>query len=146
FIFLFYPDYCEGCGTALVKGEHVVCTGCILEMPRTHYHEDNYNPLMRKFHGRIPLVRALAFLKFRKKGIVQKMLQALKYRNRPEVGLVLGRVYAHVLDRALSLHEEFDMIIPVPLHPSRQRQRGYNQSERWAEGLSSGLKLPVRSD
>jgi ComF family protein len=89
----------------------------------------------------MPVRTAMAFLRFSKGGRVQRLLHALKYGNRPEVGEVLGslcgvRVYG--TDLAASA----DLIIPVPLHISRQRKRGYNQSARFAEGLSKTLKIP----
>ena len=41
---------------------------------------------------------------------------------------------------------QFDLIIPLPLHASRKKNRGFNQSEKFAEGLSSALGIPVNSD
>jgi ComF family protein len=83
----------------------------------------------------------MAFLKFRKTGVVQHLLHQLKYNNHPEVGERLGKLYGKDLVEA-GFEKKFDLIIPVPLHQSRKRRRGYNQSEKFAEGLSHLLQIP----
>ncbi len=55
----------------------------------------------------------------------------------PELACLLERRYAP---------EQFDMLIPVPLHPSRQRDRGYNQAEALAMELAELAGIPVRTD
>lgn len=141
FVSLFFPRCCLACHDSLVKGEEVICTNCMLEMPMTNYHSDFENPLKIRLAGRVELKYAMALFRFSKSGRVQQLLHALKYKNHPEVGLMLGRVYAEKM-RASGLSEEFDMVVPVPLHPARKRKRGYNQSAKFAEGLSEKLSVP----
>ena len=90
---LFFPEYCLGCSSGLVNGEEILCTRCILELPRTSDQFKDDNPIRDKFIGRLPIKYAAAFLKFRKAGIVQHLLHQLKYNNHPEVGVRLGRVF-----------------------------------------------------
>jgi ComF family protein len=142
FISLFFPDYCLGCSRALVKGEEILCTFCIHELPTTDYQFSWENPLIRKFSGRINLKYALAYLKFRKTGIVQHLMHQLKYNNHPEVGIKLGKIFGKELKDA-GLQGEFDVIVPVPLHKAKLIKRGYNQSAKFAEGLSCTLAIPV---
>ena len=141
FVSLFFPRCCLGCSQALVKGEESICTSCMLELPQTQYHKDPANPLRTRLADRVPIAYGFAFLKFTKSGRVQKILHALKYKNHPEVGITLGKVYGERLKEA-DLQNRFDCIVPVPLHPSRLRKRGYNQSERFAEGLSLAFGVP----
>jgi ComF family protein len=141
FISLFFPSYCFGCNQSLVKGEDTLCTRCLLELPKTYYHLLDENPIKNKLTGRLPLKHALAFLKFRKTGIVQHLLHQLKYNNQPEVGVKLGRNYGQELFKS-GFQNEFDVIVPVPLHSSRQKKRGYNQSSKFAEGLSYAMGIP----
>jgi len=101
----------------------------------------NDNPIKEKFIGRLPLRYAFAFLKFRKTGIVQHLLHQLKYNHHPEVGKRLGMFFGNEM-KDLGLDNEFDMIVPMPLHHSRQRKRGYNQSTLFAEGLELSLEKP----
>lgn len=141
FISLFFPRYCLGCNLSLVKGEDTLCTRCLLELPKTNYHLMDDNPIKTKLIGRLNLKYAWAFLKFRKTGIVQHLLHELKYNNHPEVALKIGRIYGQELVQS-GFQNEFDVIVPVPLHGSRQRKRGYNQSSKFAEGLSEAFAIP----
>jgi ComF family protein len=141
FVSLFFPRYCMACSESLVKGEDILCTGCILELPKTDYHLQEGNPIEGKLVGRIPVKYAWAFLKFRKKGTVQHLLHQLKYNNHPEIGVALGKVFGKILSDS-GFTGAFDLIVPVPLHKSRLLKRGYNQSSKFAEGLSSSLKIP----
>lgn len=141
FLSLFFPCYCLGCQDALLKGEELVCTGCMLEMPQTNFHLDRENALFRRLSVRIPLRYGIALFKFTKNGRVQSVLHALKYKNHPEAGVALGKLYGEKLASGGLLHE-FDLIIPIPLHRARRRKRGYNQSAKFAEGLSEKLGIP----
>ena len=141
FLSLFYPPYCLGCSGTLVKGEEILCTGCLNNLPKTYYHRRSENPVINRLAGRLPVRFGGAFLKFQKGGVVQRLLHQLKYNNCPEIGERLGKAYGRELKEA-SPATEFDLIIPVPLHKSRLRQRGYNQSAWFAKGLSEALDVP----
>ena len=71
-------------------------------------------------------------------------MHQLKYNKRPDVGIRMGELYAYELIRSGSWKKS-DLIIPIPLHPSRFKKRGYNQSEQIAMGLASVLNIPVSS-
>jgi ComF family protein len=79
----------------------------------------------------------LALFKFSKNSRVQRLLHTLKYESRPEIGVKLGKYYGSILEHHYKT--EFDLVIPVPLHKSRQRQRGYNQSAEFGRGLAEIL-------
>ena len=140
FISLFFPRFCLACSGPMVKGEEIMCTGCLIDLPKTTYHLQRENPVRSRLAGRLPLKHGWAFLKFRKSGIVQNLLHELKYNNHPEVGIRLGQAYGQELLN-FGFDKEFDLIIPVPLHTSRRRQRGYNQSAKFAAGLSEAMKI-----
>src|SRR5690606_7278580 len=93
FISLVFPNYCLACESSLVKGENLVCTKCMLQMPQTNYHLDDDNPLRNRLACRLPVNHAMAMFKFSKSGRVQSLLHALKYRNQPALGVMLGNVY-----------------------------------------------------
>ncbi len=141
FVSLFYPQYCLGCSQALFKGEEILCTRCIRDLPKTGYHLEADNPIKLRLAGRLPAKHVMAFLRFRKTGIVQHLLHQLKYNNHPEVGIRLGKIYGNELMQAGYINE-FDLVVPVPLHQTRKRRRGYNQSACFAQGLSSSLHIP----
>lgn len=142
FLGLFFPRYCLGCEDALVRGEEVLCSQCLSQLPKTGDWLEEANPVRMKFAGRMTVEYAFAFLRFRKSGLVQHLLHQLKYNNHPEVGLRLGAVFARELTEK-GFAPPFDCLVPVPLHPSRQRSRGYNQSAQFASGLASVWKVPV---
>lgn len=141
FVSLFFPRYCAGCEESLAKGEELICTGCILEMPRSNYHLDIENPFYQKIKGRMPVKYVMSFLKFVKSGRVQHILHSLKYKNKPELGRMLGRIYGHELMQS-GYENQFDVIIPIPLHQKKKQRRGYNQSEEFGLGLSESLIIP----
>ena len=141
FIYLFFPRPCLACSDALVKGEETICTRCLMEMPKSYYHLDRQNPFYQKLRGRISVERVMALFKFVKQTRIQHLMHALKYKNHPEIGVALGRIYGSELKEA-GIQNEIDMIIPVPLHRSKKRSRGFNQSERFGYGLSEVLGIP----
>jgi ComF family protein len=142
FISLFFPRCCAGCQTALVRGEELICTRCVRELPLTDDLRVADNPVARKFYGRITISQAAAFLKFQKTGTVQRLLHAIKYKNQPELAVLLGRSFGRRMQE--SGWGSFDLVVPVPLHEVRRRRRGYNQSERIAHGIGESLGAPVR--
>ena len=138
---LFFPKSCAGCHSFLLKEEIVICTACRHEIPQTHHHKILNNETMQKFYGKIPLEFAASLLYFHKKGIVQEMIHKLKYKGHEEIGETLGNWYAEELKHIEQI-KSIDMIIPVPLHPKKLRERGYNQVTQFGKSLSNELNIP----
>ncbi|MRX48678.1 ComF family protein [Pedobacter puniceum] len=139
---LFFPKLCHTCGTPLLHQEYLICTTCLYQLPFTDYHLDDENKLVKQFWGKVHVKSATAYLFFSKEGKVQNLMHQLKYNNHPEIGVELGKMYGKIL-RKQQRYQNIEAIIPVPLHPSKQRKRGYNQSEQFALGLSESLSIPV---
>lgn len=110
-------------------------------MPLTQYHLDPKNEAVKKFYGKIEIEHASALLYFNKKGIVQELIHNLKYKGHEEIGSVLGNWYVEDL-KELTLETPFDFIVPVPLHPKKLKERGYNQVTTFGKTLSQGLNIP----
>ena len=142
---LLFPNLCAGCEQPLVKTEQLLCLHCRHDLPYTDFHLYADNPVARQLWGRIPCAFAMAMLYFNKGARVQRILHQLKYKGKPELGELLGGLLAARLREQVSTLKA-DLIIPVPLHKKRQRQRGYNQSACIAEGLGKALGLPVYKD
>jgi ComF family protein len=68
----------------------------------------------------------------------------MKYKGVKEVGVELGRIYGLSL-RGSDFISGIDLIIPVPLHPSKLRMRGFNQSECISSGISDATGLTVNN-
>jgi ComF family protein len=145
FIQLIYPNICAACGLPLEKGERCICTQCLADLPFTHFHLYEDNPVAQIFWGRIKIEMGTALLYFHKKGRTQNLLHNLKYKNRKDVGFYLGQLLGNQIKENqifLSCH----FIVPIPLHPNKLKKRGYNQAECFALGISDILNIPVMSD
>lgn len=142
FAALIYPKVCIACEETLLRHEEPICNKCYVSLPKTNFHLDANNPVQKVFYGRVDVKLATSFLLFQKKGSVQKMLHALKYKHKPELGHLLGKWYGADLKKS-NTFAHCDYIIAVPLHNKRLRKRGYNQSECFARGLSEELNIPV---
>lgn len=138
---LFFPAVCAGCDELLLSSESVICTNCRHETPLTNHHLLCDNEAATKFYGRIPVETVVTFLYFHKKGIVQEMIHKLKYKGCQEVGTAIGHWFSTDLKRTNAIFA--DEIIPVPLHPKKLRQRGYNQVTTFGQALSESLKIPL---
>lgn len=141
FFSLFYPDLCLICATKKPIPREILCLSCQHKLPKTGFHLDPENAFMERFWGRIPIQSAAALFHFIKGGKTQQLIHQLKYNHKPEVGRRLGQLYGKQLKDS-PLFQGIDVIVPVPLHPRKRHQRGYNQSETFAQGLSASMGLP----
>lgn len=139
---LLFPNLCCACNEALHYGEHFLCTKCLFNLPYTDHHLDKDNKTVKKFWGRLELKGAASLLHFRKNSRTQNIIYHLKYNGKHGLGNRLGELMAEQLQQTI-FFTEVDLIIPVPLHKKKLRSRGYNQSEKIAEGLSSVSGIPV---
>lgn len=146
FISLLFPRLCYGCSCHLLRNEKIICTECFILIPRTNYHLDPDNPVAQLFWGRCQIEKAAAFSYYAKGSRMRKLIHNMKYKGIREIGTEIGRIYAISLCRSGFIND-IDIIIPVPLHQSKKRKRGFNQSESVSEGISSvtGLKLDTAS-
>lgn len=142
---LFYPRLCAGCGDALQQNEEHLCLHCMMHLPETNFHKEHDNPLTNIFAGRVRVREVASLLYYKKGNNVQHILHALKYKGQKEVGAFLGEYYGKLLLQE-PRYQSIDCIVPIPLHPRKQRKRGYNQSEWIAKGLSAGMGKPYRTD
>ena len=141
FIDLLFPRVCLACAGELVESEELVCTGCWATIPKTQSHVHALPALHAKFVGRVAVKQVFSYLSFEKSSRVQSLLHELKYRNQTELGILLGKFYGTDL-RQIGFQDQLDLILSVPLHPKKHKQRGYNQSDLFAEGLSAALSVP----
>ena len=144
-ISLLLPRICHGCGNQLLRNEKVICTGCYVLIPKTNFHLSPENPVEKLFWGRCVIERAAAFSYYTRDSRIRRMIHHLKYRGASEIGTELGRIYGNSLKNSDFL-KGIDLIIPVPLHPSKKRQRGYNQSDLISMGISDASGIPVGTD
>jgi len=128
----------------LLRNEKLICTECYIQIPRTNYHLEDDNPVAQLFWGRCRIEKAAAFSYYNRGSRIRNLIHCLKYKGIKEIGNELGRIYGLILKDS-GFTEGIDLIIPVPLHPSKKRIRGFNQSDLISEGISVVTGLPVDS-
>lgn len=139
---LLFPRVCAACGTLLLEGEDTVCTTCRFLLPKTGYEQHSDNPLAQIFYGQMPFNAVMAEFFFSKTGKVQHLIHGLKYHHCRENGIFLGQEIGKSLLQA-PYYQGIDFIVPIPLHPKKEKIRGYNQSHVIAEGISEIMNIPI---
>lgn len=145
FIALLFPQLCAACGESLVANEELICTDCVYNLPLTNFHLQPDNIVAQQFWGKINLETAYSLYYFAKGGKVQSLMHHFKYNGMHRIGNLLGKIAGEQLSKN-DLFKTVDFIIPVPLHKSRLKQRGYNQSACFAEGLAQKLNCIVEEN
>jgi len=138
---LVYPRHCLYCHWDLLHFEEVLCTHCQRELPKT-FPFLVHPQLQKVFFGRCDFHALIVGFKMEKTGMMRELLHALKYKQHPEVGVVLAQLWAKNWLRNMQ-QCPWDCIVPVPLHPKKMRKRGYNQALEIAKGLSQEWQIPV---
>lgn len=142
FVSLLFPELCPACEASLVANEHIICSDCRYNLPYTNFHLQADNIVAQQFYGKINAEAVYALYYFNKGGKVQSLMHHFKYKGMQQIGNLLGNMAGtqlmenHIFNTA-------DLIIPVPLHKSRLKERGYNQSSCFANGLAQKLNAVV---
>lgn len=110
-------------------------------LPETGYQLGKRSLVEEMFYGRLPVKGAMALLFFDKGSKYRRLLYELKYHNRKENGIFLGKLIGSRIKE--SDYDGIDIIIPIPLHKAKLRKRGFNQSAVIANGIASILNIPV---
>ncbi len=115
-----------------------------MTLPKSNFHTEQNSELERVFAGRVPVIKAGSYYLFEKSGKVQKLLHSIKYKSNKGLAEQVGIWYAQSLKECEEIAKA-DVIIPVPLHPKKQKQRGFNQSAEFAKGLSKEFNIPLNT-
>ena len=142
FLCMLFPRICYGCSNHLIGNEYLICTECYVIIPRTNFHTIKDNTLEQVFYGRCKIESAAAFSYFNKGSRIRNLIHSLKYKGIKEIGSELGKIYGRSL-KSSDFLGGIDFIAPVPLHKSKKRTRGFNQSETIAAGISEVTGLPL---
>jgi ComF family protein len=141
FVDLIFPRCCEGCDMSLAGNEETLCTACRITLPRIGVNSLSSDVMQYKFINVQQVISTHSFLLFTKKGKVQRLLHALKYKGCKEVGFLLGFTFGQEMLASGNLPAA-NLIISVPLHRKKKKIRGYNQSDLLAEGFSRATGIP----
>lgn len=136
---LLFPRLCVVCGGSLVESETYICSGCLADFPLA---EKSYNSVLDTFSEYIRPAELHSLFYYNKFSNYKNLIYAVKYQSRQELGIYLGRL----LGTEIQGKTQADCIVPVPLHPKRERERGYNQAYLAARGIQEVLGLDIYDD
>lgn len=142
---LFFPRLCVTCGDRLIEQEQWICLHCLHHIPRTNFHLEADNAVARLFYGRVRIEHATSFFYFSKGSQYQTLIHDLKYKGMKELGAEMGKHFGIDLMQSNDF-SAVDLICPVPLHPKKEKKRGYNQSWWIACGIATQLQKPLLDD
>jgi ComF family protein len=135
-----YPPVCVVCNRLMPDGGQKVCTDCWNAIPPVTQHLPLYQETRAKLLAEGNISGLVSCFVFKKEGPFQHIAHALKYKEYKSLGIDLGTRLGEVLEDG---NFEVDILIPVPLHRIKYRERGFNQSEYIARGIASIMGKPV---
>jgi len=126
-----FPPVCFGCGEKEVENA-LICPDCLNALYRYPL------PVHGGAKDMVTHVRSLGqyappFL---------TLVHELKYRGRTRLAPLLGDALTSLM-MTDGLLKHADLLVPIPLHPARRRERGYNQSELLARRVSQLTGIPI---
>lgn len=151
-----YPPMCFVCESLLAGSDSRVCPACWSTIEPVTVHDLPYQETRRRLSGGASPhevnahppggedVDLISLYYFEKEGTLQSIIHQLKYGGMWSLGVELGRKLGEELRGRMSV-SSIDAMIPVPLHATKMRERGYNQSEYIARGIHQVTDIPVSS-
>jgi ComF family protein len=140
-----YPPLCLACGETLEGHERLVCGSCWQSIETVHAEDDEYQRFLAKLTSDGIISGLFSPFYFEKEGKLQTIIHGLKYQGYTSLGVKAGRKVGDRIESANDLPKA-DVLLPVPLHPLKKRERGYNQSELICQGIQEVTRIPVRAD
>lgn len=139
---LLFPSHCSSCGMEIRDKSKLVCFGCTSKIKWTaHLHKEVQAQIIQLIN--LPCVlNAHSLFFFEKNGVEQALIHRLKYQHSKQTGFVLGRLFGQKIKDKIQ-ESLIEILIPVPTHHKKEFDRGYNQSEMIAKGLSEELSIPI---
>jgi ComF family protein len=139
---LIYPPTCLACESHLRNDERKICAACWSSI-RTLTREDLlYQEKLAEITSRNCISGLASVFHFEKDGTLQNLIHQLKYQGMTGIGFELGKLVAKSLHPMVG-DVSITAIVPVPLHPAKERERGFNQSEFICSGINCITGLPV---
>lgn len=144
FLELFFPRLCVSCKHLLIEQEKHLCLNCLIDIPKTNHLREENNQLEVFFSGRFSFVDMASFAYYVKGGVLQKIIHQIKYKGNYNLAIMMGELCGKELSKnASNKFADIDYLVPVPLHPERLKERGYNQSLLLAEGISDQTGMEI---
>ena len=145
FINLLYPATCPGCGQVLLRNEALLCLTCRHNLPLLSGYADPDTAMGNEARALAPLRDCFAYMLFKKDGLSQNVVYAIKYKGNQALGRFMGHRFGEAL-AGEGLQHEYDLLLPVPLHKTKLKKRGFNQSLLLAQGFSESSGIALAAD
>jgi len=144
---LLFPEHCYVCGEK-ISGDfgQIVCLRCRASMPVPESSEQTINRLA-EFHGfdNLNFINVFCLFSTSDEFPFERLIYALKYGGVTKIGQVFGTMLGELVKQNTEV--KYDFVVPVPIHPAKKRERGYNQSVYIAravsEAIGSNLELDI---
>jgi ComF family protein len=143
FLDFVFPPVCISCDALLPNSLHRVCDKCWNSIERVTRTHPLYIETREKLLAAGSVSDLVSVFVFQKEGAFQHIAHALKYSGYESVGRDLGARLGEIMKE---WDVRGDVLIPIPLHRAKRRERGYNQAERIACGVGSATGITVCSD
>jgi competence protein ComFC len=150
---LFYPPVCTMCWASIGRGEYL-CPECQAKAPRitAPFCERCSEPFSGAIHSSFECANCshrrlyfeAAVAVYRSRGVVRHVVHQFKYGHQMHLRHPVGQWLCAALDDERLRCRRFDVIVPVPLHPARQRERGFNQAALLAALLGERISVLVK--
>ncbi len=132
---------CLFCAEVLAEG--YICLSCRAKLPTQSPEFLTLCQNRARQNGLVAFQGLWHLFDYQKQSRVQGILHEIKYKNNPRLAQEMGRWLGHLLQET---NQKWDLLLPVPLHAQKLRQRGYNQSEEIAKGVAEVLAIPLGRD
>jgi competence protein ComFC len=150
---LFYPATCVVCAANVERSEYL-CADCRHRAPRiaapfcAKCSEPFPGAITQTFSCANCAHRVLHFdcavAAYRSRGLVRNLVHQFKYAKQRHLRYPVAAWLRETTDDPRLRGRSFDVIVPVPLHPARERERGFNQATLLAELLAASIGVPLR--
>ena len=137
---LAFPEICLGCMSHESRRNDFLCIECLYNLPYTHDFNRLQNAFERHFTGRVKLKNGAALFVYTE--IVESLIHQFKYEGMTKIGKRFGTEMGQRI-KSSDTFKNLNVIIPIPLHTTKLKQRGFNQSQILAEAIGKVLSLPV---
>lgn len=137
----FLPKICGSCSKILTDPTDYLCIACELQLIANC--KPDYIYIKEVFKGRVHLHNSVYFIDFNKKGAIQKVMHNIKYKNQQKLALYLSEQLIKKVPT--DFFKNIDLLIPVPLHKKKEKERGYNQSLLIAQGIQKIYTIPINT-
>ena len=137
---LIFPRCCMVCNELLSPQERDICLDCMSKLPKIE--KLHLEEIEKVFWGKVEIERATSYIYYHKNSPYNNVIHYLKYKNRPEPGERLAFIAAKEIAET-GFFDGIDAIVPLPLSKKKLKERGYNQCDYIAAGISRATGIPV---